>query len=61
MPRAHVDVDRNSGCSYRAPNGYSLTLGDQVKFGVGRIVFAALSPDETVLGFGFPREESAQR
>ena len=30
---------------------------DRVKFRVGRIVYAALSRDETVLGFGFPREE----
>jgi hypothetical protein len=32
---------------------------DQVKFRVGRIVYLALSRDETVLGFGFPREERA--
>lgn len=34
-------------------------IRDQVKFRVGRIVYAALSPDETVMGFGFPREERA--
>jgi hypothetical protein len=32
-------------------------IRDYVKFRVGRIVYASLSPDETVLGFGFPREE----
>lgn len=32
---------------------------DSVRFRVGRIVYAALSPDETRLGFGFPREERA--
>ena len=32
---------------------------DRVKFRVGRIVYAALSRDETLLGFGFPREERA--
>lgn len=32
---------------------------DQVKFRVGRIVYLALSRDETILGFGFPREERA--
>jgi hypothetical protein len=32
---------------------------DRVKFRVGRIVYAALSRDETILGFGFPREERA--
>jgi len=29
----------------------------QVKFRVGKIVYAALSEDETTMGFGFPREE----
>jgi hypothetical protein len=32
---------------------------DRVKFRVGRIVYAALSPDETRMGFGFPKEERA--
>ncbi len=32
---------------------------DHVKFRVGRIVYAAVSPDETIMGFGFPREERA--
>lgn len=41
------------------PRAYEALVRDQVKFRVGRIVFAALSPDETVLGFGFPREERA--
>jgi hypothetical protein len=30
-----------------------------VKFRVGKIVYAALSEDETILAFGFPREERA--
>ena len=30
---------------------------DRVKFRVGRIVYLAFSPDETVMGFGFPKEE----
>ncbi|WVH84778.1 MmcQ/YjbR family DNA-binding protein [Lentzea sp. DG1S-22] len=32
-------------------------IRDRVKFRVGQIVYAALSRDETVLGFGHPREE----
>jgi hypothetical protein len=32
-------------------------IRDHVKFRVGRIVYAAISPDETIMGFGFPREE----
>jgi hypothetical protein len=34
-------------------------IHDRVKFRVGRIVYAALTRDETILGFGFPREERA--
>ena len=30
---------------------------DQVKFRVGKIVYAAISRDETRMGFGFPKEE----
>jgi hypothetical protein len=30
---------------------------DRVKFRVGQIVYVAFSRDETVMGFGFPKEE----
>ena len=30
---------------------------DRVKFRVGRIVYLAFSPDETLMGFAFPKEE----
>ena len=30
---------------------------DSVRFRVGRIVYVALSPDEEVMGFAFPKEE----
>ena len=39
------------------PRAYEVLVGDRVKFRVGRIVFASLSRDETLLGFGYPREE----
>jgi hypothetical protein len=39
------------------PRAYEALVRDRVKFRVGRIVFLSLSPDETVLGFGYPREE----
>jgi hypothetical protein len=32
-------------------------VGGRVKFRVGRIVYVAFSRDETVMGFGFPKEE----
>lgn len=32
-------------------------MRDRRKFRVGRLVFVSLSPDETLMGFGFPKEE----
>ena len=32
-------------------------IRDYVKFRVAQIVYASVSPDETMLGFGFPKEE----
>jgi hypothetical protein len=32
-------------------------IHDRVKFRVGKIVYVAFSRDETVMGFGYPREE----
>ena len=32
-------------------------IRDYTKFRVGRIVYASVSPDEQLLGFGFPREQ----
>jgi len=34
-------------------------IHDHVKFRVGRIVYASVSPDETIMGLGFPKEERA--
>ena len=39
------------------PRAYEAWVRDHRKFRVGQIVFASVSPDETLLGFGFPREE----
>ena len=39
------------------PRAYEAQVREATKFRVGQIVFAAVSPDETRLGFGFPREE----
>ena len=34
-------------------------IRDHVKFRVGRLVYASVSPDEEQIGFGFPKEERA--
>jgi len=41
----------------RLPRAYEVLVRDQVKFRVGRLVFVALSRDETSMGVGFPKEE----
>jgi hypothetical protein len=41
------------------PRAYEVLVRDQVKFRVGQLVFLALSRDETVLGFAYPRDERA--
>ena len=38
---------------------YEVVVRDRVKFRVGRIVFLAFSRDDTLMGFGFPKEERA--
>ena len=41
------------------PGAYERVVGDRFKFKVGVVVFAAVSPDETMMGFGFPKLERA--
>jgi hypothetical protein len=39
------------------PRAYEAMVREYVKFRVGSIVFASVSPDESLLGFGYPRDE----
>jgi hypothetical protein len=39
------------------PRSYEVLVYDRIKFRVGQIVYVAFSRDETVMGFGFPKEE----
>jgi hypothetical protein len=32
-------------------------IRDYIKFRVGKIVYVSISPDESTMGFGFPKEE----
>jgi hypothetical protein len=41
------------------PRTVERLVQDQVKFNIGRIVYLALSRDETTMGFAFPKEERA--
>ncbi|MEP7025477.1 MAG: MmcQ/YjbR family DNA-binding protein [Actinomycetota bacterium] len=54
-----VTADDIRACALALPRTTEHLIRDQVKFRVGRIVYVALSPDETIVGFGFPKEERA--
>lgn len=41
------------------PRTQEKIVRDRVTFRVGRIVYVAISPDETSMGFAFPKEERA--
>lgn len=54
-----VTADDVRALALSLPRSYEALVRDQVKFRVRSIVYLALSADETVLGFAFPREERA--
>ena len=39
------------------PRAYEVVVHDRIKFRIKQIVFVALSQDETVMGFAYPKEE----
>jgi hypothetical protein len=39
------------------PRSYEAIVRDSVRFRVGQMVYAAFYDDETIMGFGFPKEE----
>ena len=52
-----ITVDDVRRCAMSLPRTEEHLIRDYVKFRVGRIVYATVSPDETILGIGFPRDE----
>ena len=50
-------IDEARKIAAALPRAYEAGVRGRLKFRVGRIVFAAFSHDETIMGFGFPREE----
>jgi hypothetical protein len=56
-PPMGVTIDDARAIAATLPRSYEALVRDQVKFRVGQIVYAAFSRDETIMGFGFPREE----
>lgn len=54
-----MTVDDVRAVALSLPSAYEALVRDCVKFRVGRLVFLALSRDESLLGFAYPREERA--
>ena len=54
-----VTVEDVRRLARRLPRTTEHLIHDRVKFRVGKIVYVAFSRDETVMGFGFPKEERA--
>jgi hypothetical protein len=52
-----VTVDDVRRVARTLPRSEEHLIRDRVKFRVGKIVYVAFSRDETVMGFGFPKEE----
>jgi hypothetical protein len=52
-----VTIDDVRPLALSLPRSYEALVRDRVKFRVGRIVYLAFSRDETLMGFGFPKEE----
>jgi hypothetical protein len=51
-----VTIDDVRALASTLPRSIEVLIRDRVKFRVGRIVYVAFSRDETVMGFGFPKE-----
>ena len=54
-----ITVDDVRPIALSLPRSYEVVVADHIKFRVGRLVYLAFSRDETVMGFGFPKEERA--
>lgn len=52
-----VTLDDVRALAGRLPRSYEALVRDRVKFRVGRIVYLAFSADESIMGFGFPKDE----
>lgn len=52
-----TDIDRVRALAETLPRSYEVLVRDRVKFRVGQLVYVAFSRDETLMGFGFPKDE----
>jgi hypothetical protein len=54
-----VTIDDVRRVALALPRTEEHLIRDRVKFRVGKIVYAAFSRDETIMGFAYPKEERA--
>lgn len=52
-----VTIDDARAIAATLPRSYEALVRGEVKFRVGRLVYAAFDRDEEIMGFGFPRDE----
>ena len=55
-PALMTTIDAVRELALSLPRSYEAIVRGRVKFRVGRIVYVAFSRDETLMGFGFPKE-----
>jgi len=51
-----VTLDEIRAVALSLPRAHEGEVGGRVKFYYGRIVFVAMARDETMMGFGFPKD-----
>lgn len=56
-PGAVVTTAEVRAVAMSLPRTSEHLIHDHVKFRVGKIVYVSISPDESTMGFGFPKEE----
>jgi hypothetical protein len=56
-PSIGVTIDDARAIVATLPRSYEAVVRGGVRFRVGKIVYAAFYDDDTIMGFGFPREE----
>jgi len=55
-----VDLEDVRDIALSLPRTEEHLIRQYVKFRIGSIVYASVSPDEEIMGFGYPREERAE-
>lgn len=54
-----VTIDDARAIAAALPRSYEALVRDEVRLRAGRLVYAAFYDADTIMGFGFPREERA--